>query len=128
MKNSLLKTRRGKLKRKLEEQIVGTCIDEQQLDKILKIVDEYEKDNLETINKLKRLKSLDTNRINGALKQTINAHGPITKVLIGSATKRIYGSLLQDDNNSGDKITIHKSKIFLFCVVILILLITSFIF
>jgi hypothetical protein len=97
MKNSLLKTRRGKLKRKLKEQIVGTWIDEQQLDKILKIVDEYEKDNLETINKLKRLKSLDTNRINGALKQTINAHGPITKILIGSATKRIYGSLLIDE-------------------------------
>ena len=97
MKNSLLKTRRGKLKRKLEEQIVGTWIGQQQLDNILKIVDEYEKDNLETINKLKRLKSLDTNRINGALKQTINAHGPITKVLIGSATKRIYGSLLIDE-------------------------------
>jgi hypothetical protein len=98
MKNGLIKTRRGKLKRKLEEQVVGTWIDEQQLDKILKIVDEYEKDNLETINKLKRVKSLDINRINGALKQTINSHGPITKVLIGSASKRIYGSLLIDKN------------------------------
>jgi hypothetical protein len=31
--------------------------------------------------------------INGALKQTINAHGPITKERIGSATKRILGAL-----------------------------------
>jgi len=31
--------------------------------------------------------------INGALKQTINAHGPITKKHIGSATKRILGAL-----------------------------------
>lgn len=31
--------------------------------------------------------------INGALKQTINAHGPITEKRIGSATKRILGAL-----------------------------------
>jgi hypothetical protein len=28
------------------------------------------------------------------LKQTINAHGPITGQFIGSATKRIHGALL----------------------------------
>ena len=88
------KTRRGKLKNQLEPFVNQTDIE-----KVLKIVDEYEKDNLATIEKLKRTKTLDVNRINGALKQTINAHGPITKVLIGSATKRIYGSLLNDNNN-----------------------------
>lgn len=93
------KTRRGKLKNQLEQKIGGTWIGEPELEKILLIVDEYEKDNLATIEKLKRTKTLDVNRINGALKQTINAHGPITKVLIGSATKRIYGSLLNDNNN-----------------------------
>jgi hypothetical protein len=88
------KTRRGKLKNQLEPFVNQTDIE-----KVLKIVDEYEKDNLATIEKLKRTKTLDVNRINGALKQTINAHGPITKVLIGSASKRIYGSLLNDNNN-----------------------------
>lgn len=39
-----------------------------------------------------------TRKISGALKQTINAHGPITKELIGSATKRIYGNLLMNPN------------------------------
>lgn len=93
------KTRRGKLKQQLEQKIGGVLISETEIEKILLIVDEYEKDNLSTIEKLKRTKTLDVNRINGALKQTINAHGPITKVLIGSATKRIYGSLLDDNNN-----------------------------
>jgi hypothetical protein len=88
------KTRRGKLKHQLEP-----FVNETDIEKVLRIVDEYEKDNLATIEKLKRNKTLDVNRINGALKQTINAHGPITKVLIGSATKRIYGSLLNDNNN-----------------------------
>jgi hypothetical protein len=88
------KTRRGKLKNQLEPFVNQTDIE-----KVLKIVDEYEKDNLATIEKLKRTKTLDVNRINGALKQTINAHGPITKVLIGSASKRVYGSLLNDNNN-----------------------------
>jgi hypothetical protein len=88
------KTRRGKLKNQLEPFVNQTDIE-----KVLRIVDEYEKDNLATIEKLKRTKTLDVNRINGALKQTINAHGPITKVLIGSASKRIYGSLLNDNNN-----------------------------
>lgn len=37
-------------------------------------------------------------KISGGLKQAINAHGPITKELIGSATKRIYGNLQQNPN------------------------------
>jgi len=70
---------------------------------ILQHVDEYEKDNLATIEKLKKEKQVDTKKINGALKQAINAHGPITKVLIGSATKRIYGALL-DSNKPKQKL------------------------
>lgn len=97
MIENLLKTRRGKLRIKLKEEFIDS--DEQQIERFLIIVDEYERDNLATIKKLKRTKTLEVNRINGALKQTINAHGPITKVLIGSATKRIYGSLLNDENN-----------------------------
>jgi len=88
------KTRRGKLQNKLEQALknkVGTA----DIVMILKIVDEYEKDNLATIEQLKKVKLVTTTKINGALKNTINAHGPITKILIGSATKRIYGSLLE---------------------------------
>jgi hypothetical protein len=87
--------RKTKLRKKIE-----SCLTASDIDGILKAVDEYEKDNLSTIEKLKRNKQIELNRINGALKQTINAHGPITKVLIGSATKRIYGSLLGDDKPS----------------------------
>ena len=75
-------------------------------DYILDAIDEYEKDNLATIEKLKKEKQVDTKKINGALKQAINAHGPITKVLIGSATKRIYGALL--DSNKPKQTLIQK--------------------
>jgi hypothetical protein len=96
MKFDILKTRRGKLEQKIRIEILQTInTDETLIDMILQHVDEYEKDNLATIEKLKKEKQVDTKKINGALKQTINAHGPITKVLIGSATKRIYGALLE---------------------------------
>jgi len=96
MKFDILKTRRGKLENKIRIEILQTInTDETLIDMILQHVDEYEKDNLATIEKLKKEKQVDTKKINGALKQTINAHGPITKVLIGSATKRIYGALLE---------------------------------
>ena len=97
MKFDILKTRRGKLENKIRIEILQTInTDETLIDMILKHVDEYEKDNLETIEKLRKEKSVDSKRINGALRQTINAHGPITKVLIGSATKRVYGALLDN--------------------------------
>jgi hypothetical protein len=67
------------------------------INNILKFVDEYEKDNLDTIDKLKRKRKIDIRRINGALRQTIDVHGHITKVLIGSASKRIYGALLTNN-------------------------------
>ncbi len=91
MKFDILRTRRGKLEHKIKEELKNVTPD---IESILNHVDDYEKDNLETIDKLRKDKLLDTKRINGALKQTINAHGDITKELIGSATKRIYGALL----------------------------------
>jgi len=95
MKFDILKTRRGKLESKLKIELFQTINDDTSLiDMILKHVDEYEKDNLDTIEKLRKEKALDTKKINGALRQTINAHGPITMLLIGSATKRIYGALI----------------------------------
>ena len=87
----VLRTRKGKLKDKIELELEKSNPD---IDVILQYVDDYEISNLETIKKLKRDKKVELNKINGALKQTINAHGPITKELIGSASKRILGSLL----------------------------------
>lgn len=98
MKFDILKTRRGKLAEKLKSELSNPSPN---IDKILDSIDVYEKDNLETIEKLRKDKVFDTKRINGALKQTINAHGPITKLLIGSATKRIHGALL--DNTPKEK-------------------------
>jgi hypothetical protein len=92
MKFNKLKTRRGKLGVKLKQEF--PLLNETELENVLLIIDSYEKDNLATIEKLKKVKLVDTKKINGALKQTIKAHGPITMVLIGSATKRIYGALL----------------------------------
>lgn len=96
MKFDILKTRRGKLENKIRIEILQTInTDETLIDMILKHVDDYEKDNLDTIEKLRKEKSVDSKRINGALRQTINAHGPITMLLIGSATKRIHGALIE---------------------------------
>ena len=85
------KTRKGRLKIGLQDEIFNDTLS---VDKIIELVDAYEQDNLDTIDKCKRDKRLEMNKINGALKQTIDAHGNITKVLIGSAAKRIYGALL----------------------------------
>ena len=95
MKFNILKTRRGKLEDKISKELV---FEKPKIETILKAVDEYEKDNVDTIEKLRKDKTFDTKRINGALRQSIDAHGPITKLLIGSATKRIYGALLDRTN------------------------------
>lgn len=87
-----IRTRKDKLRHKLIT-IIGPDNNEL-VREIISSIDEYEKNNLDTIEKLKRSKKITTNAINGGLKQAINAHGPITKDLIGSASKRIFGSLL----------------------------------
>jgi len=63
---------------------------------ILNHVDEYEKDNLNTINHLKKEKIITTKRINGAIKQFLHAHPMLTKELIGSLSKRIVGAMLSN--------------------------------
>jgi hypothetical protein len=108
MKFNILKdTRRGRLKQKINLELSKNPVN---IEKILDYVEEYEKDNINTINTLKKEKIVTTKRINGALKQTITAHGPITKILIGSATKRIYGSLLGNTTKVTPK---HKSSEYL---------------
>lgn len=70
------------------------------IESIVNIFNSFEKNNLATIEKLKRGKKIELDKIHGAIKQTINAHGPITKELIGSCGKRIYGSLLSNPNET----------------------------
>lgn len=90
----IFRTREEKLKLKLEGLLLNKTISKSDINIIVDAVKNYEKNNLDTIGRLKKDKEFDTKKINGALKQTIQAHGPITLNLIGSATKRIYGSLL----------------------------------
>lgn len=86
-------------------------------DKIIGYINEYEKHNLKTIDKLKREREIDVRKIKGSIKQTINIHGPITKDLIGSLTKRIVGSLLSDVKKQNK--TLLKIKTILISVIII---------
>jgi len=95
MKINFIITKRAKLKTTLEKKFLFKAIGHNEIDEMLEVYEEYQKENLKNIKKLKRNKNLEIRKISGALKQTINVHGPITKVLIGSATKRIYGALLE---------------------------------
>ena len=91
-------TRKNKLRKQLENVLHRIEPNQTELDFLVAAFEEYQKDNLDTIEKLKRERHFETKRISGALKQTINAHGPITKQFIGSATKRIHGALLSNIN------------------------------
>lgn len=94
----MFKTRRNKLKDKILLELNGG----KDIENILIYVDEYEKDNLNTIEYLRKEKTITTNRIKGGLKQTIHSHGPITTILIGSAVKRIYGSLIDGNKKQNN--------------------------
>jgi len=121
MKFNILKTRNGKLRNKLSNNFPKNKLTDKDIDQLMSIVEDYEKANLATIEKLKKDKSLDAKRISGALKQSINAHGPITKELIGSATKRIYGSLLTDKNTYRNYVKIHKGNLLLIGMVFFVI-------
>lgn len=128
MKFNILKTRNGKLRNKIINNFPNNKLTEKDIDLLMSMVEDYEKVNLDTIKKLKKDKSVESKRISGGLKQTINAHGAITKELIGSATKRIYGSLLNDENSKSKFIKIDKGTFILLCVVVFISTIIGFIF
>ncbi len=103
MKFNKLKTRRGKLEQKISTELSKSTPN---IENIISAVESFEKDNLDTIEKLRKEKLYEARKISGALKSTIDAHGPITKILIGSATKRVYGSLISTDSK-----TIKREKI-----------------
>lgn len=101
IKNCCMKfrTRKGKLEHKLTEELSKT---KPKLSRLLEIIEDFESDNINTIEKLKKKKTATLRKVNGALKQSINAHGPITKDLIGSASKRVYGSILEAEEEQID--------------------------
>ena len=119
-----LKTRSGKLKNKLSNNFLIKKLTDKDIDDLISVIENYEKVNLSSIDKLKKDKSIESKRISGALKQTINAHGVITKELIGSATKRIMGALLAD-NNDKKFIKLHIGNALL--ILILTIIFISFI-
>ena len=90
---------------------------------IINLFKKYEESNIKLIEKLKRPRLLEKRKINGALKQTINAHSVITKELISSATKRIYGALLTNEKSKKEKICEKISSIYHTFVYILIFII-----
>ena len=103
----------------IEKELELIINDSETLPLILNVFSKYEEFNLNLITKLKRGKTVETNKIKGALKQTINAHGVIDKRHIGSATKRIYGSLL---NNEEPKIKLHLNSFLLGIIISSVLL------
>lgn len=118
-----LRTRKGRLEHRIREELKN---DKPDVNKIFEAIEEFEKDNLDTIEKLKREKRADLNKINGALKQTINAHGPITKTLIGSASKRVYGSLMLNPNEVDRRINLKPSLWFIMGFITMLILVLLF--
>jgi len=96
----MIKNKYVNIQNYLTQNFLGKEITDNDIKNIVELFNTYEKENLAKINKLNRKRMIEASRINGALKQTINSHGPITKVLIGSATKRILGSLLVPNKQS----------------------------
>jgi len=92
-------------------------------DEIVNLFKKYEESNLNKIKKLNKRRSFEHNRIRGGLKQTINAHSVITKELIPSATKRIYGALLTNEKSKKEKTCEKISSIYHTFVYILIFII-----
>jgi hypothetical protein len=89
-------SRDKELKKQLKDRFLGRQILEKDINELVKLINVYEKNNIDTIEKLNRNRIIEMNRITGGLRQTIFAHGPITKQFIGSASKRIWGNLLEN--------------------------------
>lgn len=85
--------------------------DKPSLTNIIKAVNVFESDNIDTISKLMRKKKATMNRINGAIRQSIDAHGPINKILIGSVGKRVYGAILDLEKEEKRKVSIRDIAI-----------------
>lgn len=80
--------------------------DKPELANLIKAVKVFEDDNIKTIAKLMRKKKATMKKINGAIRQSIDAHGPIDKILIGSVGKRVYGAILSLEREEKRKVSI----------------------
>lgn len=125
MKFNPLKTRKGRLEQKISIELAKST---PSVENILEAIYDFEKDNIATIYKLKKVKNNDTKKISGALKQCINTHGPITKQYIGSATKRIHGSLLTTKEDKISSVSLYFRTIeFAFYLSMLYIILDKFI-
>jgi len=79
------------------------------IDSLIVSVNEFEQANLATIEKLMKGKKVDMKRINGALKQTIQSHGDINMDLLSSASKRVYGAMLEETNKIDKHLIINNN-------------------
>lgn len=113
------RSRTERLKDNISEELKKDTPD---IKNILESVNEFESDNLKTIKKLMRKKKATMNKINGAIRQTIDAHPIVTKELIGSMGKRIYGSLLELEMEERRKISIKDVLIGLSLGIIIMLI------
>jgi hypothetical protein len=85
------KSKRERLKDEIKQALEKK---EPSADKLLEIFYKFEKDNLATIKKLNKEKDITIRKINGAIKQFLHSHPVLTRQLIPSLSKRVYGSLL----------------------------------
>ena len=92
--NDMIKNKYWKLEVEVEELCEKETLTKNE---VINVFKKYEESNINKIKKLNKRRLIEHNRIRGGLKQTIDAHSVITKELIGSATKRIYGNLLVND-------------------------------
>ena len=91
------KSRRKTLRSDIKNELLNQ---QPNLNTIMGFVDEYEVNNINTIERLRRGKTITMNRIKGGITQAINAHGPIDTELIPSLSKRIYGAILSDQKKN----------------------------
>ena len=80
----MIKSRKNKLENRIRDILNRK---KPTVEDVLEAVEDYERNNLKTIEKLKKKKSLEVKKINGALKQTINAHGDIRANVFGFVKK-----------------------------------------
>lgn len=97
MKITKFLTRRNKLESNLRDRLSNKKITDNDINYICDLFDYYEKNNLKMITTLKREKKVEIRKINGAIKQFLHVHPILTKELINSLGKRVYGAILSDN-------------------------------
>jgi hypothetical protein len=116
------KTKQSKLVIKITEELNKP---KPRVEKIIEIFNTQENLDIKEFKNLQRERRFEVERINNGLRQCIAAHGPITKELIGSASKRIYGMCL---TNPSEKKVSNSSNKFFFRDILIGIIIATVIF